>query len=186
MLRRAVVILLGCAIAAISTAAWATIVKPFTLRGLATEAHEVVRGEVIDEEVVYDAVWDRVYTHTVIRVDQAVGGQARPGELIVLRQLGGILDGLETRLVGTTDFTLGDEVVVFTRTDGALHYLVGMAQGSYFVMRDSAGTGTVTRDLGQLSFAALPQPAGNRAPNHTSLEVLLQAITNVRGSGGAP
>lgn len=186
MLRRALVILLGCALAAVSTAAWATIVKPFTLRGLATEAHEVMRGEVIDEEVVYDAWWDRVYTHTVIRVDQAIGGHVRPGEVIVLRQLGGILDGLETRLVGTTDFTLGDEIVLFTRTDGALHYLVGMSQGSYFVLRDNAGKATVTRDLGHLGFAALPQPAGNRAPNHTSLEVLLQAISDVRTTGGAP
>jgi hypothetical protein len=186
MLRRAVVILLGCALAAVSTAAWATIVKPFTLRGLATEAHEVVRGEVIDEEVVYDAWWDRVYTHTVIRVDQVIGGQARPGELIVLRQLGGVLDGLETRLVGTTDFTLGEEDDLVTRTDGALHYLVGMAQGSYFVLRDSAGAATVTRDLGELGFAQLPQPAGDRAPNRTSLSDLLQATANVRTHGGTP
>ena len=32
----------------------------------------------------------------------------------------------------------------------------------------------------------IAQPAGNRAPNHTSLEVLLQAISNVRTTGGAP
>ena len=186
MLRRAIVILIGFALTAVSTAAWATLVKPFTLRGLATEAHEVVRGEVIDEEVVYDAWWDRVYTHTIIRVDEAISGQARPGELIVMRQLGGILDGIETRLVGTTDFTLGDEVVVFTRTDGALHYLVGMAQGSYFVIRDEQGHGTVTRDLGQLGFAAMPQPADSRAPNRTALSVLMEAVSTIRSPGGRP
>ena len=103
-----------------------------------------------------------------------------------MRQLGGVLDGLETRLVGTTDFTLGDEVVLFTRTDGALHYLVGMAQGSYFVLRDSTGAATVTRDLGELGFAPLPQPAGDRAPNRTALSDLLQATVTVRTHGGTP
>jgi len=186
MLRRAILILLACALSALSTAAWATIVKPFTLRGMATEAHEVVRGEVIDEEVVYDAWWERVYTHTVIRVDEALGGQARPGDIIVLRQLGGVLDGWETHLVGTTDYTLGDEVVLFTRTDGALHYLVGMAQGSYYVVRNESGHASVTRDLGDLGFSRAPQPAAQRAPNRTSLIDLWIATSQFRKTGGTP
>ncbi len=186
MLRRAMIILLGCALAAASTAAWATIVKPFTLRGLATEAHEVIRGEVLDEEVVYDGWWDRVYTHTTIRIDEAIGGTARAGDLIVIRQMGGVLDGLEAILIGTTDYTIGDEVVVFTRTDGAFHYLVGMAQGSYHVLRDSAGHATVARAMGALGLAPLPHPAGRLAPNRTPLADLLAAIVAVRFEGGAP
>ena len=139
MLRRAVIIGLGCVLVAVSTVSWATIVRSFSLRGLASEAHEVVRGEVLDEEVVYDAWWDRVYTHTTLRVDEAIGGHARPGDIIVVRQLGGLLDGVQSLVVGTVDFTPGDEVVLFTRTDGALHYLVGMAQGSYLVLDDAEG-----------------------------------------------
>ena len=45
MLRWSVLIGIGCAaLIGLTAAASATIVKPFTLRGLATEAHEVVRG----------------------------------------------------------------------------------------------------------------------------------------------
>lgn len=186
MVRRALVIVLGCILVAVSAAAWATIVRPFTLRGLATEAHEVVRGEVIDEEVVYDAWWDRVYTHTTVRVDEAIGGTARPGDLIVVRQLGGELDGLETVLIGTTDFTLGDAVVLFTRTDGALHYLVGMAQGGYFVVTEEDGRETVTRSLGALGMPPLPQPAGRLAPNRTSLDDLRAFVAAIRSPGGTP
>jgi len=178
--------LLGAVLLVVSTAAWATIVRPFTLRGLATEAHEVVRGEVVDEEVVYDAWWDRVYTHTTVRVDEAIGGHVRPGDLIVVRQLGGELDGLETILIGTADFTLGDEVVLFTRTDGALHYLVGMAQGSYLVLTEEDGRETVSRDLGALGMPPLPQPAGRLAPNRTTLEDLQAFVADVRGQGGTP
>ncbi len=186
MLRRALTIMAALALTALSTASSATIVKPFTLRGMATEAHEVLRGEVIDEEVVYDAFWGRVYTHTMVRVDDALGGQARPGDVIILRQLGGVLDGLETHLVGTSDFTLGDEVVLFTRTDGALHYLVGMAQGSYFVVRDTEGVERVTRDTAHLGYAALPFPTDTRAPERTALADLWSAAAQFRLHGGTP
>lgn len=187
MVRRVCVIVLGCFLVAMSAAAaWSTIVKPFSLRGLASVAHEVVRGEVVDEEVVYDAWWDRVYTHTFVRVDEAIGGAVRPGDLIVVRQLGGELDGLETVLVGTADFTLGDEVVLFTRTDGALHYLVGMAQGSYFVVTEADGRETVTRSLGALGMPPLPQPAGSLAPDRTTLNDLRAFVTSVRQPGGTP
>jgi hypothetical protein len=186
MLRRATFMLLGCVLLVVSTASWATIVRPFTLRGLATEAHEVVRGEVVDQEVLYDAWWDRVYTHTTVRVAEAIGGDVRPGDLIVVRQLGGELDGLETILIGTADFTLGDDVVLFTRTDGALHYLVGMAQGSYFVVAAEDGRETVTRSLGALGMPPLPQPAGRLAPNRTTLDDLRVFVANVREQGGTP
>ncbi|MDP6943843.1 MAG: hypothetical protein QF464_06795, partial [Myxococcota bacterium] len=140
-------------------------------------------GEVLDEEVVYDAWWDRVYTQTTVRVDESIGGDARPGDLVVIRQLGGSLDGLETVLVGTSDFTLGDEVVLFTRTDGAFHYLVGMAQGTYFVLRDNTGQPTVTRSVGALAFAPLPHPAGRLAPNRMTLDALRTFVGSVRGLG---
>lgn len=187
MLRRAVLIGMCCAmLVGVTTLASATIVKPFTLRGLATEAHEVIRGEVIDEEVVYDAYWDRVYTHNVVRVSEALGGSARPGDLIVIRQMGGVLDGIESVLVGTSDFVLGDEIVVFTRSDGALHYLVGMAQGAYWVWRDEAGTGHVARDVRALGIAPLPHTASRRAPNHTLLVDLWAAIAQFRPQQGTP
>ena len=186
MLRRAIILLMSCALVVISSAAWATIVKSFTLRGLATAAHEVVRGEVIDEEVVYDAWWGRVYTHTTVRVDEAIGGTARAGDLIQVRQLGGILDGIETILVGTSDFTLGDEVVLFTRSDGAFHYLVGMSQGRYSVLRNEDGQASVTRGIGNLGLVAQPQPSERLAPNRASLEDFLEAVTLMRTPGGTP
>nr|ACU26392.1 hypothetical protein [uncultured bacterium HF186_25m_30B18]ACU26429.1 hypothetical protein [uncultured bacterium HF186_75m_14K15] len=187
MLRWSVLIGIGCAaLIGLTAAASATIVKPFTLRGLATEAHEVVRGEVIDEEVIYDAYWDRVYTHNVVHVLEALGGTARPGDLIVVRQMGGVLDGIESVLIGTSDLQLGDEVVLFTRTDGAMHYLVGMAQGAYWVWRDGAGIGRVTRYLDAIDIRPLPHTAARKAPNHTLLTNLWAAIAQFRPVQGAP
>ncbi len=186
MFRRAMFIILCCVFFGVSSTAGATIVKQFTLRGLTVEAHEIVRGEVVDEEVVYDSWWGRVYTHTTVRVDEVLGGEAHVGDLIVIRQLGGALDGLETVLVGTAEFTLGDEVMLFTRTDGALHYLIGMAQGSYFVHRDNAGKAIVTRALGQLGFAPTPMITGHRAPNRTTLDQLRGFVAAFRHAGGTP
>ena len=46
------ILLLSC----LAPPAGATIVKSFSLRGLAVAAHSVVRGEVVDEEVVYEEI----------------------------------------------------------------------------------------------------------------------------------
>ncbi len=186
MLRRAIVILLGIITVAVSSVASATIVRPFTLRGLAVEAHEVVRGEVVDEEVVYDAWWDRVYTHTTVLVHEAIEGQVRPGDLIVLRQIGGILDGIQTRVVGTTTYALGDEVVLFTRTDGALHYLVGMSQGSYFISRNADGETVVSRSTGTVTLAPRRGAAGHLAPDQTALATLWARVSVFRKTAVTP
>ena len=180
MFRRAMFIGLCCVFLGVSGTAGATIVKPFTLRGLTVTAHDIVRGEVVDEEVVYDTWWGRVYTQTSVRVLESLSGDAQVGDVIVIRQLGGSLDGHETRLVGTTDFVLGDEIVIFARTDGAFHYLIGMAQGSYFVTRSEHGLAGVKRSIGDLTLAPSSPIAGTRAPEHTSLQRFRTLVSTYR------
>ncbi len=126
-------------VAQLAPTAAATLVRGFSLHELVRAGHSAVRGEVIGAEVVWDAAWGNVYTHTFVRVDEVLSGAERVGDVVVVRQLGGLLDGVEQRVVGTADLPLGAEVVVFARSDGAFHYLVGMAQGAWRVTRAGAG-----------------------------------------------
>ncbi len=164
------------AICALAAPAGATLLPTFSVRGLTLEAHAVVRGEVIDDEVVYDAAWGRVYTHTVVRVTETLSGWAAPGELIVLRQMGGALDGVHSQVVGTAPLFPGDEVVLFARTDGAYHYLVGMAQGAFRVDRSGDGAATLSRSTHALTLVPPVLPAAAAPPERMTLDTLLDTV----------
>ncbi len=175
MLKATTGTLVCVAIAAVMTASspdsHATIVRGFSLSGMTATAQSIVRGTVVDQEVVYDSHWGRVYTHTIIEVSEVLWGTEIPGEFVVLRQIGGELDGITSRVVGTAHIEVGDEVVVFARTDGARHYLVGMAQGLYQVDRRAA-TPLVARGVYGLRLIPQPGPARAIAPTGMTLATL--------------
>jgi len=166
-----------------TTVAQATLVRSFSLTSLALEAHSVVRGEVIDEEVVYDARYGEVFTDTHIRVQETLAGDIRVDEVVILRQIGGVLDGVETHVVGTVDFQLGDEIITFTRSDGAFHYLVGMSQGAWALSRDAHGLARLHRNLGPITRLALPIPARRLAPDRLTLEDLRFHLDTIHAGG---
>lgn len=160
------------ALAVVSGPADATIVRTFGLDAMAVEAQAIVRGQVVGAEVVWDGAWGNVYTHTFVRVDEVLAGSDVVGGVIAVRQIGGVLDGIETRVVGTAELPLDAEVVIFARTDGAYHYLVGMAQGCYEVRRAAAGAARVGRRLAGVTLLDPPGPARATAPDRLLLDEL--------------
>ncbi len=145
-----------------SQAARATLVRGFTLGELVVAADAIVVGEVAWQECVWDPAWKEVYTLSWIRVDERWRGSEGPGEYVVLKQIGGVLDGLERRVVGTATLVIGDEVALFARTDGAFHYAVGMAQGVFHVGRTVGRAPMVAR--GALPGMVGPAPGSPSAP----------------------
>lgn len=157
--------------------AQATLVRDFSLASMTVASQSIVRGTVIDQETLYDARWGRVYTHSIIEVTSTSWGVDRPGDVIVLRQIGGELDGVTSTVVGTAHLGIGDDVVVYARSDGNLHYLVGMAQGLYQVLNGDSGEPVVARGIhgmDGLGFLPTVGPTRRRAPNRTSLATLLE------------
>ena len=139
---------------------------------LVHESHDVVRGYVVSVQTVYDPQRKHVYTHTTVEVLEDLRTGVKVPRLIVVRQLGGAVDGLETIITGNAKLSLGDEVVVFARTDGAFHYVIGMSQGKYSVARTPGKAAQLQRSLNGIhafkrSGIALPQ-----APNTLSLDAL--------------
>ena len=164
----------------------ATLVRAFPMRALTVHAHEIVRGHVLGSEVVYDPVFERVYTHTQVRVLESLAGETRAGAVIMVRQIGGLLDGVESRVVGTAPLMMGTEVILFTRTDSAHHYLVGMAQGAYTVDRRSPGEITLHRGGGGLRMAPIHGPSERVAPGRLTLNALRDTVRSYRSGEVAP
>jgi hypothetical protein len=172
------------ALVTLGTQASATLVRSFSMTALTLEAHDIIRGEVISEEVVFDPRYDEVFTDTTIRVAETMSGNAEAGDLVVLRQIGGVLDGVETHVVGTVALHTGDEIVAFMRSDGAFHYLVGMSQGAWAVHRAEQGDAQLHRNLGGITRLAPPVPARKAAPDRMRLETLRHMVSTICAGGG--
>ena len=160
-----------------ASSASATIVHSFSLSALSLASHSIIRGEVVAEECVYDPHWEGIYTHTTLRVVEVLSGSEKPGDFIIVRQIGGSLDGIESQVVGTTTFLPGAEVLIFGRSDGAFHYLVGMGQGAWNVERKTGQLPQLRRDLGKLTAVPPAGPAQPQAPDALTLPALREAVT---------
>ena len=171
--------LLGLFSLALTPPAAATVVPTFSLASLTHEADSIVRGVVVDEEVLYDPRFRRVYTHSVVQVLERLSGEAHVGDLVVVRQIGGVLDGIETRVVGTAALLPGDEVLLFARTDGAFHYVVGLAQGLFHVERPPDRAPVVSRASQALRLMVPRLPTAAPPPPRQSLGSMRAAIARV-------
>lgn len=94
----------------------------------------------------------QILTLTRLSVTQYLKG-AGPAEL-VLRQFGGEVDGLVSRISGEAYLQPGQDVVLCLRRGDGVVYLTAMAQSVWFVSaQPAAALPTVQRDLSGLTFA---------------------------------
>jgi hypothetical protein len=154
----------------------ATLVKTFSMPEMTHASHDIIRGYVTAVQAVYDPSNKHVYTHTTVEVVEDLRQQNTQPRIVVVRQLGGSLDGFETTLVGNAHLGLGEEIVLFARTDGAFHYVVGMAQGKYNVRREKGKAATLQRSLAGIRGVKRIYLSRPQAANTLSLGLLRSQI----------
>ena len=112
-------------------AALASTVLPMDLTALALQADAVVLGRCLGSKVVWNAAHTRIYTDWTVAVDQTLKGS--PGQKIVVRQLGGELDGVGMIAAGITRLAPGQEVVLFlgSRQEQGVRRTLGLSQGLF-------------------------------------------------------
>lgn len=128
---------------ALPSVAQATVMRAMGMRALVTEASVIARVTVRERTARYDAR-DRIVTDVALQVDEALygstpAGVVRAGDTLVVTRLGGELDGLGLRVEGEPTFAVGEELLVFLRSDHGELHAVGMAQGVFPIARDGAG-----------------------------------------------
>ena len=149
----------------VGLAAHATVLVPLDTRALTQRAERIVLGTVESEVSRWSGDHQAIYTDVTIAVTRAYKGAVKPGERVVVRREGGVVDGLGMRVYGAPNFSVGEEVVVFMETRGNAMWTVGMTQGKLRVTVGADGIKRVAPALGDVAFTqrsaatqALSQP----------------------------
>ncbi len=126
---------------------------------LVTHGEQVVLGTVSRvstswEDPDGDGV-SQIYTTVELKVEQSLAGNARPGETVTFRQLGGRIGNIEYKIPGLPRFTEGASTLLFLEgslTNPNFSPVVGLAQGTWNVRRENDGTRYARRDFSDSSF----------------------------------
>lgn len=166
--------------AALAFPVFGSYVMRLDLADLTVRSDRVVRAHVIERESRWCDEGRQIYTYTTLEVESDKRGSG--GKTIIVRQLGGEVDGVGSFVAGDAHFEVDEEVVVFVRENPRgepFFHLIGLAQGKFRVERvgDEA---RVVRDVSDLS---LVEKVGGRfvhthgpGPAAMSLEDLTAAI----------
>ncbi len=113
----------------------------------------VVRATVGNATSRWNEGHTQILTLTRLTVTQYLKG-AGPGEL-VLRQFGGELDGLVSRIAGDAHLEPGQDVVLCLRRGDGVVYLTALAQSAWFVSAQPGAAPVAYRDLSDLTLARM-------------------------------
>ncbi len=134
----------------------ATIVPYLTLEQQIRLADRIVHGKILSKRSLWGPEKRHIYTDYRLKVLHVLKGKAGP--FLTFRQLGGALDGQFTKIPGSANYHLGEEVVLFferERKKGFL-FVQGLAAGKYTVFLHR-GKKYLTRQIDNLAFYYLNQ-----------------------------
>jgi len=133
------------------------------LKALTQRAEVIVLGRCLESSVRWNAERTRIYTDWTVAVDQAIKGA--PVGKVIVRQLGGELEGKGMIVAGVNRLTLGEEVVLFLGpAEDSARRIVGLSQGRFTVQTDPQ-TGRKQVRTGSVPSGALAsQSSASAAP----------------------
>jgi hypothetical protein len=141
-----------CAVLCVAAAAHATVLAPLDTRALTARADRVVLGTVESKVARWSDDHEVIFTDVTIRVTRSYKGAVKPGQTLVVRREGGVVDGIGMRVYGAASFAVGEEVLVFAQTRGGATYTVGMTQGKLHVTVGPDGVKQVAANLADVAF----------------------------------
>ena len=151
--------------------AQASVVEALDLAALTASAEEVIVARVVAQASHYDER-GRIVTDVEMLVEQAEKGSAQRGKTVLVRRLGGVVNGIGMRIEGEPSFVGGERTLLFAQklAKSSVLRAVGMSQGvlrieerdgDSWVSSAAAGAALVRRGAdGSLTKArvALEQP----------------------------
>jgi hypothetical protein len=114
----------------------ATVIIPIEFRELVTTTPVIVHGHVSDVRSAFVDGRRSVDTFVTVVADEYLKGNL--GQYVTFRVPGGELGRYRTVFVGAPAFSVGEEVVLFLKTQsGGLPFIAGLNQGAYRVVADA-------------------------------------------------
>jgi hypothetical protein len=142
--------------------AQATIVEAMTTAKMTSRADLIVRGQVVAQKSQWDDSHGRIFTDVTLQVAETYKGAQQ--KTIVIRNLGGVVDGIGMRTIGEVQFGGREEVFVFLRQTAMgstipIYQTIGMAQGKMTILHQG-GVAHVMSTAGGATLATV-DAAGN-------------------------
>lgn len=153
----------------------ATTVRSLSLEELTAQADLIVQARVVSQHSFKEGPRGWIYTASQIEVVDSFKGKAAPGDLLLVRQLGGQVEQEVMTLEGNAQLNQGEEVILFLDRDEQepqRHYVVGLAQGKYSVDRSGAQPVVRRNQDGTKQPTARPTP-GQRQEGRPLLRAAL-------------
>ncbi|HEX7830724.1 MAG TPA: hypothetical protein VF787_13790 [Thermoanaerobaculia bacterium] len=114
---------------------------------VAREAQYVVRAQVVDTYAAWDDSHEVIYTYATLRVSRYFGESAGPDTLVV-REVGGTVDGYTQEAIGFPAIRAGEDVVLFLApwTDGGAEMRIHAFNQGKFLVKERLGRELVVAD----------------------------------------
>ena len=125
-----------------------TTIEPRSVEQLTRDSSDVIVGTAGTPRSVWNAGHTMIYTVTNVRIEHALKGQ-RSGSVVVT-QMGGRLDGIQTKVAGVRQFDAGERAALFLRPSVDMpgtYVITGLMQGR-FTIANSNGKEVVTNGVG--------------------------------------
>jgi hypothetical protein len=101
------------------------------------ESPLVVQGKIASVQSFWNEKQTKIFTETVIDIDQTYKGQPRRSARIL--QLGGVVDNVRMTVHGALGWQPGEEVLLFLEEyDNDRYRVAGFSQGKFNIERDPA------------------------------------------------
>lgn len=144
MTRRTLTLVALLALAALPLSASQFVQLPFDQ--VARESAYIVRGAVVDTWSAWDDAHEVIYTYATVRVNRYFGESTGP-DVLMVREVGGTVDGYTQEAIGFPAIRAGEQVVLFLSQweDGSDYRIHAFNQGKYLV-RQRAGIDVLVED----------------------------------------
>ncbi len=129
----------------------ATVVPYRSVDHMIQKASRVVRAKVVQKTYLWGPGRRHVYTDYQMKVLESLKGDVNP--TITIRQVGGVIGGTVTRVPGSAEYKLEEEVVLFLEVQrpGGYYFVMDLAAGKYEVVR-LQGQAYLQRDTHHIAF----------------------------------
>lgn len=131
----AILLILSAALLLFTPDADATQVRYKTVEQMGAESSDVVMGRVTSVQSYWNAQRTKIFTETVIAVDESYKGSGEGTVRLV--QLGGEVDGVRVTVHGALSWHEEEEVFLFLEPyEGETYHVTGFSQGKFNIERD--------------------------------------------------
>lgn len=137
---------------------------------VAREATFVVRGTVENTWSAWDDAHEIIFTYATIRVSRYFGERTGPDTLLV-REVGGTVDGYTQEAIGFPAVRQGEQVVFFLgQWDGSADYRIHAFNQGKFLVRNRGGVEVLIEDPMKQGDGRLERPDRFDMRTHADLE----------------